>query len=252
VQRIEFFSCPVDSVNTAEALAWMGRRIQERQAGIIAVVNANKFWLMSRDARLQRFMQGAELVIPEWAVVWGAARCGMQLKSYVAGVALLQAAMPWAEAQGYRPYFLGGRPEVIDALSKRLKTFHPGLEPAGFHHGYLRNEADQQEVRAQIRESHPDLVFVGMGSPKQEYWIEENAKALRVPVAMGVGGSFDVLAGLKPDTPSWARGRGLEWLYRLAQDPAAYWKRYLVCNSWFIWQVFSHAVRGVRHRTRVA
>lgn len=85
----------------------------------------------------------------------------------------------------------------------------------------------------------PDMLFVAMGSPKQEYWIEDHAKELGVPVAMGVGGSFDVLAGLKKDTPAWARGNGLEWLYRLMLEPKAYWKRYLICNPWFIWKVIS-------------
>ena len=238
-QRIDFLGCPVDSVNMQDALDWMAKHIQDRIPGTVAVVNANKYWCMSKDKRLKEFVQNADLVIPEWAVFWGAARLGTPLKSYIAGVALLQATMPWAEDKGYRPYFLGAKPAVIKALSERLRSDFPRLNPAGFHHGYLNKEEFCQLVRDEIRESKPDMVFVAMGSPRQEYWIAENAKRLEIPVCMGVGGSFDVLAGIKKDTPSWARGNGLEWLYRLSQEPKAYFKRYLRCNPWFVTKVFS-------------
>lgn len=238
MERVNFLGCLVDSVNMQDSLDWMDARIKDRQPGVIAVVNANKYWLMSKNKRLQKIVQNAELVIPEWAVFWGAGRLGAPLKSYVAGVALLQAAIPWAEKKGYRPYFLGAKQDVIKALQARLQFEYPALDPAGFHHGYLDREAHQL-VLAEIRMTKPDMIFIAMGSPKQEYWIEENARVLRVPVAMGVGGSFDVLAGLKKDTPSWARGNGLEWLYRLSQEPKAYWKRYFICNPWFVWKVIS-------------
>jgi N-acetylglucosaminyldiphosphoundecaprenol N-acetyl-beta-D-mannosaminyltransferase len=236
MNRTIFLDCLVDSVDIQDSLDWMDARIRDREPGMIAVVNANKYWMMSKDKQLQKIIQNAELVIPEWAVFWGANSLGASLKSYVAGVALLQAAIPWAEEKGYRPYFLGAKQEVITALRAHMNIHYPGLKPAGFHHGYLDRESNKL-VLAEIRTCKPDMIFVAMGSPAQEYWIEENARNLGIPIAMGVGGSFDVLAGLKKDTPSWARGRGLEWLYRLSQEPRAYWKRYLICNPWFVWQV---------------
>lgn len=241
--RINFLGSPVDSLDMQDALLWMETRIQKRQPGMIAVVNANKYWLMAQNPRLQKIVQNAELVLPEWAVVWGAARLGTPLKSYVLGVALLQVAIPWAAQKGYRPYFLGAQPEVIEALQRRFQLEFPALESAGFHHGYLNRES-LQLVLAEIRMKKPDMLFVSMGSPKQEYWIEEHAKELGVPVSMGVGGSFDVLAGFKKDTPSWARGNGLEWLYRLFQEPHVYWKRYIACNPWFVWQVYKAYARN--------
>ena len=195
--RINFLGCPVDNVDMQDALNWMDNRIIERNPGSIAVVNANKFWQMSKDARLRQFVQSAELVIPEWAVFWGARRVGTPLKAYVPGVALLQAAMPWAEKKGYRPFFLGAKPNVINALIERLKSEFPKLNPAGFHHGYLITKDENQAVRDEIDQSNPDLVFLAMGSPKQEYWMTENSKMLQIPVSMGVGGGFDVLAGIK-------------------------------------------------------
>lgn len=250
MDRITFLETKVDNLETQDALNWMGTRIKERNPGSIAVVNANKFWHMSRDKRLKQFVQTAELVIPEWAVVWGAARLGTPLKSYVAGVVLLQAAIPWAEKNGYRPYFLGAKPDVISALASRLSSDFPNLKPAGFHHGYLQTESEKQKVLDEISKSKPELVFVAMGSPQQEYWMTENAKALQIPVCMGVGGSFDVLAGIKKDTPSWARGNGLEWLYRLAQEPKAYWKRYLLSNPWFVGQVLFSYFQALQNRQK--
>lgn len=239
MKQINFLGSPVASTDQNEIFQWMETRIKTRQASAIAVVNANKFWQMSKDRGLRDFVQNADLVLPEWAVYWGAKQLGTPLKSYIPGVAVLQAAMPWAEEKGYRPYFLGARPQVIEALSKRLLSDFPNLKPAGFHHGYLKTPTEQEMVRNEISKSSPDLIFVAMGSPQQEFWIAENAKKLNIPIAMGVGGSFDVLAGIKKDTPSWARGNGLEWLYRLSLEPKAYWKRYLICNPWFVAQVFN-------------
>jgi N-acetylglucosaminyldiphosphoundecaprenol N-acetyl-beta-D-mannosaminyltransferase len=248
MERIRFLGTPVDSLDIQDALDWRGTRIRERNPSTIAVVNANKFWLMSKDQRLKQFVQGADLVVPEWAVLWGAARLGTPLKSYVIGSALLQAALPWAEKNGYRIYFLGAKPDVIIALAKSLESDFPGLKIAGLHHGYLMTEDQHQTVCEEIRKSKPDIVFVAMGSPRQEYWMAENSRSLQIPVCMGVGGTFDVLAGLKHDTPSWARGNGLEWVYRLSQEPGAYWERYLRCNAWFVYQVIRARLSPVKSR----
>jgi N-acetylglucosaminyldiphosphoundecaprenol N-acetyl-beta-D-mannosaminyltransferase len=250
MERINFLDCQVDSLDMQDALNWMDGRIKERNPGAIAVVNANKYWRMSQDVRLRQFVQNAELVIPEWAVYWGAARVGTPVKAYVAGVALLQAAMPWAEKKGYRPYFLGAKPSVINALAARLKSDFPRLRPAGFHQGYLKTQTEHEIVLNKIAKSSPDLIFVAMGSPKQEYWIAENSKRLNIPVSMGVGGSFDVLAGIKKDTPCWARGNGLEWLYRLSLEPSVYWKRYLICNPWFVVQVLLSYLQTIPMRCK--
>ena len=243
IQRINFLGYPVDSLTISEALEWMGKRIQEGGPHTITAINANKLWLMAHHPRLERFVRQSDLIIPEWAIVWGAAQLGTPLKAHVGGVMLLKAAIPWAEENGYRIFFLGAKSAVIEEMVRKLEQAHPRLQIAGWHHGYLRTQEDHDRVRAQIQASQPDMLFVAMGTPKQEYWIEDNLPALGVPIAMGVGGSFDVLAGVKEDAPDWARGNGLEWLYRLAQEPRAYWRRYLKTNPWFVWQVMKHKFR---------
>lgn len=243
MERKDFLGYPVDSLDIAEALSWMEERIRERIPSAISVINANKLWLMSSDKRLAWCVCNSDLIIPEWAVYWGAAKIGKDLKSPVYGVTLLKATLPWAQTKGFRPYFLGAKQEVIDALVEKIHLDYPNLSLAGVHHGYLKSEAENEQVLDLIRTAHPDILFVALGSPKQEYWIQENLGKISVPVALGVGGSFDVIAGLKQDTPAWARGHGLEWLYRLSQDPKAYWKRYAVTNPWFVSLVLREQLR---------
>lgn len=238
MERIQFLGCPVDSLDMNEALEWIEGRIRNRIPSQISVINANKLWQMRRDSRLANFIKNSALVIPEWAVYWGAKQLGTPLKAPVYGVVLLQAVLPWAEKKGFGIYFLGAKPEVIRALENQLRCTYPALKIAGLHHGYFRSYTENEAVCDAIIRSQADILFVAMGSPRQEYWIQENLSRVQVPVAMGVGGSFDVIAGLKPDTPAWARGHGIEWLYRLMQEPKAYWKRYMIVNPWFVWQVF--------------
>ena len=243
MRRIKFLNCYVDSLTIPDALDWMAECIRTNQPHTITVLNANKLWLMSKNERLANFVRNSDLVIPEWAIVWGAAFLGMPLVAHVGGITLMRASLSWAEHHGYRPFFLGAKPKVIPILASKLAQDYPGLQVAGYHHGYINGQVEQYHVRELIQNSRPDLIFVAMGSPKQEFWIEENLPVLGVPVAMGVGGSFDVIAGLKKDTPDWARGRGLEWLYRLEQEPGAYWRRYLITNPWFVWQIFKSRMR---------
>ena len=118
MQRINFLGCPVDSITMAGALEWMAECIANRRSQTITAINANKLWQMSQNSRIDAFVRNSNLIIPEWAVVWGAARLGTPLKAHVGGFTLLKAAIPWAEEHGYRPFFLGAKPEV---MAKRYK-----------------------------------------------------------------------------------------------------------------------------------
>lgn len=243
MERVEFLNYPVDSLDISDALAWMDASIRARTPRYITVVNANKLWQVTRNPRLSNFIRNSDLVLPEWAIYWGAGMVRKPLKNYVCGIELLKASLPWAAKKGHRIYFLGARQATIDALKLKLSEDFPNLMVAGAHNGYFQSDQEQNDVIWEIKVSQPDILFVAMGSPRQEYWIEENLHKVEVPIAMGVGGSFDVIAGIKSDTPNWARGHGIEWLYRLSQDPKSYWKRYLITNPWFVWQVVKERAR---------
>ncbi len=233
--RRRLLGLPVDAVSMDQAVARVAGAIADRRRLRILVTNANKTWLAARDAELRGALEDAELVVAEWATAWAAGVLRCPGVRHIGGITLMQRLLAEAEARGWSCYFLGGRAEVVAALVARLGRERPALRLAGAHHGYL-DAAAAAEVRFELGRLSPDVLFVAMGSPLQERWIMAlPAGAARV--SLGVGGSFDVLAGMKRDAPGWARGRGLEWAWRLAQDPRRLWKRYLVTNSWFIGRV---------------
>ena len=225
-----------------QAIACMEAFIRESVPRHIAVINANKLWLMEKDRGVARVVQGASLFVPEKAVVMGIRAMGLGIAHHVGGIMLLKAFLPRAEERGYKLYFLGAKPGVIERIVSVLRHAYPRLRIVGSHHGYLRPD-DDQLLAAQIRQLRPDALFVAMGTPKQELWIAEHMRHLGVPVCMGVGGSFDVLAGIKKDTPSWVRALAMEWFYRLIQDPKNLWRRYLTTIPWFVGKVFRARVR---------
>lgn len=210
----------------------------------VAVINANKLWLMSRDSKLAEIVHSASLILPEKAIVLGSRVLGLGVKDHIGGIMLVKALLPLAEIRGYRIYFLGAKPTVMERLSSQLRQFYPALRIAGLHHGYLSSDT-QRAVVESIHKLRPDVLFVAMGTPKQEHWIAEHLSMLNVPVCMGVGGSFDVLAGVKRDAPHWVRALAIEWLYRLIQDPKNLWKRYLITMPWFLKRVFLERGRRI-------
>lgn len=226
---------PVDAVSLEAAVSFVASALARRAACRIVVTNANKAWLAARDARLRTILEGADLVVAEWATAWAARRLRVAGVEHVGGITLMVRLLAEAERHGWSCYFLGAAPGVADAMVARLRGERPGLRISGWHHGYL-DEASRAVVEAALRDTRPELLFVAMGSPLQEYFLA-GVPAESAAVGLGVGGSFDVLAGLKRDAPSWARGRGLEWLYRLSQDPRRLWRRYLVTNTWFVARV---------------
>jgi N-acetylglucosaminyldiphosphoundecaprenol N-acetyl-beta-D-mannosaminyltransferase len=241
--RVSVLGCPIDRLTIPETLTWMAEAIASKQPHTIAVVNANKLYQMANDDELRAIVKSADLVIPEWAVVWAARRLKLAPLVHSGGLLVARAFLPFAEERGLRPFFLGARPETIAALQVRLRNAYPRLQVAGAHHGYLADPAVEAEAIAMIRQAAPDVLFIAMGSPMQERWLARHRAELNVPVSIGIGGALDVLSGIKADSPSWTRGRGLEWLYRLSQDPSKYARRYAVTNAWFVTQVFKRILR---------
>src|SRR5215469_3799949 len=233
--RCDLMSFPVDSLTMEQAVHCVGRCLERNDFHHVIAINANKIWLAERDGTLKEILRGAELVIPEYAAVWACRVLRRPLRGHVGGVMLLKKLLPWLDKELFSVYFLGARPEVLQLLKARVQAQYPNLVIAGMHSGYFE-PSQETEIVDSINESGAALLFVAMGSPRQEYWIERNRKHLKVKVAMGVGGSFDVVAGVKKDAPDWVRHGG-EWLYRLLQDPGNLWKRYLKTNPWFVYRV---------------
>lgn len=242
--RVEFLGCPVDNLSIDAAIRTLEDYIRDGSPHQVAVINANKLWQMERDARLAAAVRGAPLCVPEKAVVMGSKLLGLEVRHHIGGIMLLKGFLPVAAERGYRLFFLGSRPEVLEVMLGKLKREHPDLLIVGSHHGYF-DAAIESEVLKQIRDARPDALFVAMGSPRQELWISDNLMRVGVPVCMGVGGSFDVLAGIKRDAPDWVRALAMEWLFRLAQDPKNLWSRYLRTMPWLAKKVASEAIHEV-------
>jgi N-acetylglucosaminyldiphosphoundecaprenol N-acetyl-beta-D-mannosaminyltransferase len=234
--RVDFLGCPVDGLSMEQAVGKVEDFIRRGTPHHVAVINANKLWLMERDSRVTMTMQGAALVLPEKAVVIGGRILGVDTLHHVGGIMLLKAFLDRAQEKEYRVFFLGAKPEILVQMIQVLAQSHPRLKIAGSQDGYFKDE-ELSSVKQRVRTARPDVLFVAMGTPKQEYWITEHMVDLGVPVCMGVGGSFDVIAGRKKDAPAWVRTLAMEWLYRLAQDPKNLWKRYLITIPWFLRKV---------------
>lgn len=243
-KSVEFLGCPVDNVTIDEAVRALEGYIRDGKPHQVAVINANKLWQMERDPRLAAIIRSASLFVPEKAVVIGARVLGLEVRHHVGGIMLLKRFLGCAVQKGYRLFFLGARPDVLQAMLSNLRCMYPELRIAGSHHGYF-DAVGEADVLEEITQARPDAIFVAMGSPRQEFWISENLVKLGVPVCMGVGGSFDVLAGVKRDAPDWVRALSMEWLFRLAQDPKNLWKRYLTTIPWLAKKVAAEAIQDI-------
>ena len=206
-----------------------------RASHMVITANAHHLCMMNRDSELARACRGGDLVLADgMSVVWALRISGHPVPERVAGVDLMERLLVEAGKRGLRVYFLGARPEVAAALAKQSRATYPGLEIAGFRDGYFGPD-DHQAIVDEIRASGAHMLFVGMPTPFKETWCKRHLQRLEVPVIVGVGGSFDVLAGFIKRAPRWVQSLGFEWLWRLLMEPRKLWKRYLTTNSKFIW-----------------
>jgi len=165
-------------------------------------------------------------------VVWGARLLGIPVPERVTGIDLMSELLAVCSIEGFRPYLLGATEDVLDSLAKDLRKRYPTLELAGQHHGYFC-PAEEPAIISKIATARPDCLFVALPTPQKERLVAALSVATDIPVLMGVGGSFDVLAGRTARAPLWMQRFGLEWLFRTIQEPRRMWKRYLTTNAIF-------------------
>jgi N-acetylglucosaminyldiphosphoundecaprenol N-acetyl-beta-D-mannosaminyltransferase len=235
---------PVANLSEDETVQAVDNLISEGGSHYGAVVNAAKLVAASGDEELKRALLEADLVTADgMSVVWASRLLGHGLKERVTGIDLFQRLVEHAAKRGFGVYFLGARDESVRGTVALFAGRYPGLRIAGFRDGYF-DETDSDLVCDAIRRSDAEVLFVAMGSPRQERWIAANLSLTGARFALGVGGSFDHLSGLARRAPRWMQQSGLEWLHRLAQEPRRLWRRYLLGNSRFIWLVIRQRLRG--------
>ncbi len=242
--RVTIVGIEVDNLSEAETLDRIEQLVIEGGSHYMAVVNASKVVAASRDSELRRALVKADLVTADgMSVVWAARLLGRRLKGRVTGIDIFERLLERAAARGWSVYFLGAHEHSVQSLVERLRARHPRLRVAGYRNGYFEG-SESDSIAGAIKRSNTDLLFVGMGSPAQERWIDENLEKTGVKFALGVGGSFDHVSGLIPRAPAWMQRAGLEWLHRLMREPRRLWRRYLVGNMLFIFLIAKQIIKG--------
>ena len=241
--RSTLFGVAVDPLTMDQTVERCLAAVREERGLEVGVVNAAKLVTMRRDPRLRDAVAGCDLVVADGqAVVWAARLLRTPLPERVAGIDLFMRLLAAAEQHGYRVYFLGARQEVLDRMNRQVAERFPGLKVAGSRNGYF-DDAEQPGIADAVRDSGAQLLFLGMTSPKKEIFTAAYGQRTGVHVVHGVGGSFDILAGVTRRAPLRWQRLGLEWLYRLLQEPRRLARRYLTTNAAFLAMTVRELVR---------
>ena len=234
---VEVLGTRIHAVTLSQATELCARAALERRPLLVGVVNAAKLVQLQSDLELRAAIEVADLVVADgMAVVWASRLLGQRLPERVTGIDLLEALLARAEQDRLSIYFLGAKAEVLNAMLAALAARYPRLRVAGQRHGYFSAQQEPEIVRS-IRESGASLLFVGIPTPKKEIFLRDWRAELGPLVCHGVGGSFDVLGGFVQRAPQLWQRLGLEWLFRLLQEPRRMWRRYLVTNTVFVGMV---------------
>jgi N-acetylglucosaminyldiphosphoundecaprenol N-acetyl-beta-D-mannosaminyltransferase len=238
-ERVQVGAATVDSVTFAEAIQLIGQHIRSDAPAAYAVTpNAQHVVMLQSDPRLKAIYDEARFVFADGMSLLVAARLlGHRLPERVTGVDLFQALCLESAKLGFRIFLLGGQPQAAEKAALVLKGRNAGISIAGTYcppRGFEKDATETRRIVERVRESRSDLLFVGFGVPKQEYWMHDHYRSLNVRLSIGVGGAFDMVAGITPRAPKWLQNIGLEWLFRLSAEPRRLWRRYLIGNLQFL------------------
>lgn len=235
VPQERLFDMNLCTFDMQEAVAHVNAVLQSNGSTVIFTANVDHVVRYNNDADFRRYYRAADLIFADGTpLLWSARLLRTELHARVTGVDLMAALCSLAATHGYRCFLLGAKPETLAKAERALLQRFPSLQIAGSHHGYFD---DSMQVLELVRQARPHLLFIGMGSPRQEKWIAEHREQLS-GIVMPVGGSFEVLAGEKKRAPRLIQRVGLEWTWRLGQDPRRLWKRYLVEDLVFLRLLF--------------
>ncbi len=235
MQEIKILNTCIHNFSMQETIQIVDNTISEGRQLHHVVVNAGKIVAMQKDMQLRQSVNESDLINADGqAVVWASKVLGKPLKERVAGIDLMTNLVELAYRKKYKMFFFGAREEVVKKVVDKYSNEYSPEIIAGYRNGYFKKE-EEQSIAKEIGESGANILFVAISSPTKENFLFENRGLLnKVNFIMGVGGSFDVVAGKVKRAPVWMQNMGLEWFYRFAQEPKRMWKRYLVGNTKFI------------------
>jgi len=234
-ERVEILGCQIDNLSMAETLQTIEGFIESGEPHQHVAVNVDKVVKASRDPQLRRIINECSLInVDGMPVVWASRLLGKTLKERVAGVDLFEAIVKRSAVRGWRVFFLGASEEVVNSVREFYAKELPRLKVVGYHNGYWSTD-EEPVIVEQIAASRPDLLFVAISSPKKEEFLRRHQATMKVPFAMGVGGTFDVVVGKVKRAPRWMQKCCLEWFYRFLQEPKRMFRRYFIDDMYFFW-----------------
>ena len=240
--RITLLGVEIDNVTFRETLLRIACLVENRKPSFIVTPNVDHLISLQSDLEFREIYKKAELAVPDGVpLLWAARFLGTPLRERIAGSDLFPAVCQLAAKRGYRLFFLGGRPTVAEKAKSAMEKRWPKIRITGTYSppfGFEKDSAEIERIRSLIRGARPDILFVGLGAPKQERFILAHKDALDIPFSMGIGISFEFVAGTAKRAPHWMRKAGLEWFARLLAEPARLSKRYLVRDMRFFKLVY--------------
>lgn len=235
----------MDTMTMAQTVAELKHRILQGKFTQHVVVNVAKIIHMQTDRQLSQSIKSCDIIsIDGMGVVWGARLFRHKVSERVTGVDLFQELLSMSASSNFSVYLLGATDEVVSKTAAIVRALYPDLNIAGYHNGYFWE--DEEAMVKKIRTSGAQLLFVAITSPKKENFINQWKDHLGVNFVMGVGGTFDVISGKVKRAPLWMQKHGLEWLYRVIQEPRRMWMRYLTTNTKFAWLLIKEKYKQLR------
>lgn len=246
--RYRVLNSYVDVLTMDETLYKIEEIIEKKIPTQHVVINAAKINLMEKDKKLRKIVNSCPLINADGAsILWAARKFGVPLRERVTGCDIFLRLVELSEEKGYRIYLFGAKEEVVVKVKEIFEKKYPGIHIVGYRNGYF-TEDEESEMVQRMHDSYADIMFVAFSSPKKEYWVNKYMKDLGIPFVMGVGGSFDIVAGVTERAPLWFQNHGLEWFYRFIQEPRRMWKRYIIGNMKFIILVYKYRIRKMSRR----
>jgi len=248
LDKVSVLGVQISNASAQEAIELIEHLLQRagQSTRPIYIVNAHTLNLASDSSDYRNIINSAHVVFADGTGVrWGARLRGVRMKENLVGTDLIPILFRATGGRGYRYFLLGASPDAVQRAAETCQKMHPGWELAGFHHGFVQDEASTADVIKRINAVQPHLLLVGMGNPLQERWIDRHRHVIKVPVSIAVGGLFDHWGGNLKRAPMWIRRNGFEWVQLLLQQPHK-WRRYLLGNPKFLLRILAHLPRERR------
>jgi N-acetylglucosaminyldiphosphoundecaprenol N-acetyl-beta-D-mannosaminyltransferase len=239
LRRVEFLGCPVDCLTSGELLEELKNGILAHDPPrVIQFVNANKVAMVRSEPSMGEILERADYVLADGQPMLPlAAMLGITIPERIDGIGLMHKLLELADREGFSVYLLGAKQEIVEECVRRIGHDFPGARIAGYRNGYFK-ETEIPAIAEAVRKTAPDFLFLGIGSPMKERLADEWKEELGARVIQGVGGSFDVMAGIVKRAPKWMQDCYIEWLYRVIQEPRRMFWRYVMTNGSCLWVFF--------------